>query len=109
MTGLETRINPTKMPVQAFMAESEDGSKQSVGAVEAKPLPAQAATVPVPQAAAQELLVQSMPDLSIEEVKPLPAKHTAPPAHVAPAAEVRAHHGVHGAASGHSFPFGANI
>ena len=81
---------PLKVPVQAFVAESEDGSRQSVGAVEAKPLPAQAATVPVPQAAAQEAPVPSRPHVSIVEAKPLPARRTMPPAPAAPAAEVRA-------------------
>ena len=87
---METRANPSKEPVQAFAAESEDSSRRSVGAVEAKPLPKQAATVPVPQAAAQEPPVQSRPEVCIIEAKPLPARRTTPPAPEAPAAEVMA-------------------
>ena len=87
---METRANFSEVPVQAFAAKSEDGNRLSVGAVGAKPLPAQAATVPVPQAATQEPPVQSRPGVGIVEAKPLPARRTTPPAPEAPAAEVRA-------------------
>ena len=90
MYGMETRAEFSKGPVQAFAAESEDGSRQSVGAVQAKPLPAQAATVPAPQAAAQEPPVPSRPEVGIVEAKPLPARRTTPPAPEAPAVEVMA-------------------
>ena len=103
MVGMETRASLLKVPVQAFAAESEDCSKESVGAVEAKSLPAQAATVPVRQAAAQKPLVQGRPGgVGIQEAKPLPARLPTPPAPEAPAAEVRAHQSVCGA-----FPNGA--